>query len=937
MGWYLAALVAGFAALPLSFQLFRHLPDRGYTFSKALGLLAAGWVFWFLGSVGFLRNDAPGVLFATLVVAAAGLVWLGRPGLAALRAWLSAQRGLVLGAEALFLVCFALMAFIRYHDPKIFGTEKPMEFMFMNSILRSPAFPAQDAWLAGHAISYYYFGYVLVTALARVTATASSVAFNLGLALLFALIAAGTHGVVLNLIALHAQPRERVRSLAAAYWPALLAPVFVLVVGNFYGLAELAYTNGYLSSTNIWAVRYYFGQADPANPAAVQANTALNDPAITAPGIRAGPVNFWAWLDLKQVEPPAPPPPAFTWNVGGNWFYGARVVHDRDLNGTETEAIDEVPVFSFLLGDMHPHVLALPFVVLAIGLALEWLLWGAGEWEVGSRQAAEGGRQAAEGSQQAPESVLRPPSFVTVSGQPPLVLSTSVLRRSSFVIPFALTALVLGGLSFLNTWDFPIYLFLLMTAFVLGLTLRAGWKPVLTAWWRVGALAVGLAVLSLALYFPFYLTFQSQAGGILPNVIWPTRFQQTFVFFGPPLIGVTIYLAWLVARGQRIFDRRAALVAGGGIVLVLLGVVVLMLLALSFSPALKAVVQSFLNPLSLGDALGLAVQRRIVDSAATVFPALLIGLCIGLGVGALRQVQPGPAAPAAAEALPAADEPAVGEAPRRAWRRERAESPGAYLNAGRREVTLAQPAVLMVLAMLLTGALLLIGPEWVYLRDNFGTPMNTIFKFYFQTWTLWSLAAAFGIWHMAQAARRVTRWVAVSLVTLAALGGLVYTLTMLYSITANYTDPPTLDGMAYFAAQYPDEWAGIQWLRTNVPGLPVVAEAVGGAYNIEESNIAMATGLPTVMGWTNHEGQWRGASYGLVAERPDQIKMLYQVRDWNTAQAILDHYQIQYVIIGNEERAKYNPIYLPKFDNNMDNVFKSNTLTIYRRKPTAAQ
>ena len=196
---------------------------------------------------------------------------------------------------------------------------------------------------------------------------------------------------------------------------------------------------------------------------------------------------------------------------------------------------------------------------------------------------------------------------------------------------------------------------------------------------------------------------------------------------------------------------------------------------------------------------------------------------------------------------------------------------------------------------------------------------------------------AFGIWHMAQAARRVTRWVAVGLVSLAALGGLVYTGATLYSITSSYTGAPTLDGMAYFALQYPDEWAGIQWLRANVPGLPVVAQAVGGAYNIEESSIAMATGLPTVMGWTNHEGQWRGASYALVAERPDQIKSLYQVRDWNTAQAILDRYQIEYVIIGNEERTKYNPIYLPKFDDHMDTVFKSGTLTIYRRKPAAAQ
>jgi hypothetical protein len=316
------------------------------------------------------------VLFGVLVVAVGGLVWLGRPGLAELRAWLSQQRWMVLGAEAVFAVSFGLMAVVRANNPEILGTEKPMEFMFINSILRSPAFPAHDAWLSGHAISYYYFGYVIIAALARVTATTSSVAFNLGLSLLFALVAAGAHGVVLNLMALE---KHRARSLTAAFWPALLGPVLVLVVGNFYGLAQLAYTNGAFADSNIWAVRYYFGAQDPANSPEVQKNAA--DPAITEPGIRAGPVNFWAWLDLKQAELPAPAaPPALTWNVGGQWFYGARVIHDRNLDGPEVEAIDEMPAFSFLLGDMHPHVLSLPFSVLAIGLALEWLLWGASEW-----------------------------------------------------------------------------------------------------------------------------------------------------------------------------------------------------------------------------------------------------------------------------------------------------------------------------------------------------------------------------------------------------------------------------------------------------------------------------------------------------------------------------------------------------------------------------
>ena len=61
------------------------------------------------------------------------------------------------------------------------GTEKPMELAFINAIMRSPTFPPSDPWLSGYAISYYYFGYVLVALLAKLTALPGAVAFNLGL------------------------------------------------------------------------------------------------------------------------------------------------------------------------------------------------------------------------------------------------------------------------------------------------------------------------------------------------------------------------------------------------------------------------------------------------------------------------------------------------------------------------------------------------------------------------------------------------------------------------------------------------------------------------------------------------------------------------------------------------------------------------------------
>ncbi len=38
--WYLAVSLFGLLALPLTFRFFEHLPDRGYVFSKPLGVLA---------------------------------------------------------------------------------------------------------------------------------------------------------------------------------------------------------------------------------------------------------------------------------------------------------------------------------------------------------------------------------------------------------------------------------------------------------------------------------------------------------------------------------------------------------------------------------------------------------------------------------------------------------------------------------------------------------------------------------------------------------------------------------------------------------------------------------------------------------------------------------------------------------------------------------
>ena len=50
--------------------------------------------------------------------------------------------------------------------------------------------------------------------------------------------------------------------------------------------------------------------------------------------------------------------------------------------------------------------------------------------------------------------------------------------------------------------------------------------------------------------------------------------------------------------------------------------------------------------------------------------------------------------------------------------------------------------LLFALMLAAIGLGLVLVPEIVYLRDNFGWRMNTIFKFYYQAWLLFGVAGA---------------------------------------------------------------------------------------------------------------------------------------------------------------------------------------------------
>ncbi len=137
-----------------------------------------------------------------------------------------------------------------------------------------------------------------------------------------------------------------------------------------------------------------------------------------------------------------------------------------------------------------------------------------------------------------------------------------------------------------------------------------------------------------------------------------------------------------------------------------------------------------------------------------------------------------------------------------------------------------------VLLMIALGALLIIGPDFLYLRDNFGYRINTIFKFYYQAWIVLSLCGCLWNHHayfVVCAARPMSHFSV--LFALVLIVGLTYPALSLLTKTNNFKPPSgyTLDDFDRVQRENPDEAAAITWLRSAPDG--VVAEAVGGAYS----------------------------------------------------------------------------------------------------------
>ncbi len=787
LAWLIALWAMSLVGFPIASSVtgLGRLADRGWAVSRALGILLLGWITWVGGTLGVIPNSQAGIGAALILMAAVSgsLAWRRR---AELGDFLRRRWTVVATTEALFLALFAFWALVISEVPAINHTEKPMDFGIFNAVANATEFPPEDPWFSGHAIAYYYGGHHVAAMLKTLTGVPSPVAYNLAVATLPAMLGAGVLGLIYGLLRLGG---SRVTPALVVGVGAALA---IALLSNLSGALEFAYVRGF------------------------------------------GGEGVWNWIGIKGLEPPAGGsgwlPDGFWW-----WWRGTRVIDTLAESGASLDyTITEFPMFSFLLGDLHAHVTALPFLTLALSLALSILI------------------------------ASDPPDINWLTQRP---------------WEFGTLALTLGGLAFINAWDFPVYLFIVGGAAALRWiswksrpppvtlhgpppadeTIRPAGIAALAQPMGQAALAtIALAVAGVILYLPFYLSFDSQTSGILPYTGPSSRPFLFFAVIGAPAI---------LAAG---FVGRAALDAGWpsgdrrGVGIVFVGIAVAVFAVWLIGVAVRVSVSP--DDVSLAD--GLVVGRLML-----ALPLLLVGAASAYCAVVLS------------------------------W------------GTGRTQW------LVFALALAAVGFFLLGGAELFHISDQFGNRMNTVFKFYYQAWLLLGIAGAVGMyymlaipirqqwiteWPMLVSTLRLT-WVAVVAVLLLAStyypAGAILERTGWTSDGEGWSDN-TLSGLEFLRRSEPGEYEAIMWLAESAgPGR--ILEAVGNDYS-GYGGFSAATGRATPLSWEGHERQWRGDDINPeLARRRADVETVYTSDNAVEARGLLQHYGVRWLVVGSRETSAY--------------------------------
>ncbi len=852
--WYLALQLMALAAIPLCWRALKGLPDRGYAVAKSVGLAGAAMFAWLLASFHLMDWGRPAVLVgiigvAMLSVLASGGHWR--------QLWVDhkANWRWIVAAEAIFLVAFLVFVYFRSLNPDLWhparGGEKPMEFAYFNAIIKSTHFPAYDPWFAGGYINYYYFGWVIFASVVRLTGIVPAVSFNLAVGTVFGLAILNSWAFVSSAVSF----LSRYLRLRSVWYPiglGLLGSLFVCIIGNLD-----------------MARRIGLGE--------------MNFPPVSSSGL----LGLGSVGDIIRG----------TWRAVVDWRMpplDAYWTPTRVIGGT----VNEFPYFSMLFADLHPHMMAIPFSLLAMVIALG--IVASHVWPEDRPAPVETGY----------------PAFGIAGGIRNWIDEIHwkpVIDRLWLIV---LAGIVSGLLYPLNTWDFPTYLVVTAGSFLLLDTLGSAvaanrgrefdWRLTFANLRRTAVSAVAIVLIGRLLFFPYYTNYATQIAGFDPWTEPRSLPSQYLVIHGFFLFVIASYLIIDLLQTVRPFELDGIELPGLG-VLRGAGAGSTGIVASGATETETERGTLSLNPawVVAGISAVFLILSLLTKEIMLLFPALLVLI--------LAQ----------------------------AYERQR------------------DPMRLFILGMLTVALGLSAFVENYTLHGDIGR-MNTVFKFYLQIWMLYGLASAVALVLIVVAFRRWVPlyvqipWAIVFAVLLAAT--LVYPV---YATRARLDDrfnelPRTLDGMAYMPyatyADAPDgqppvemnldqDYQALIWMQDNIQGSPVVLEAWANLYRWG-SRVSVYTGLPTVIGWDWHENQQRPGYAELITKRRADVDAMFAAgSSFQNIRPLLDKYHVQYIYIGPLERIYYGDAGVEKFeqgaqDGLLDIVYDQDGVTIYRYAPT---
>lgn len=457
--WYLLALVLGVAAMPLTGRLFRRFQDRGWMFSKVTAIAVSGFLTWFLVAVKIIKFTTMTCIVVTLVCVAASLILYCREQKAGFECIPFAHLNLVYAEELLFFAAFLLWTYFAGFHPAAYGTEKFMDYGFMEAMMRSKTLPATDLWYSQGKINYYYGGQYFAVFLTKLSGAKVELTYNLMRTFVAGLAFAMPFSLVYQMVTDRLGRIRTGRKKALPYVTGILAGISVSIAGNMHYVV--------------------YGQIIPF----IQ--------------------------KLKGEE------------VSSYWFPDATryIGFNPDV---EDKTIHEFPCYSFVLGDLHAHVVDIMFVLLLLGLLYAW---------------------------------MKKVRTTELSGES---MSRREFWKKQLLMPQLLAAgALLGMFHWTNYWDFVIYFVVTCGAAlfmnIIGQKGKIRWVLEVTA-----AQAVEIMTLATVIILPFTLQFDTsnmvQGIALAKHHSLP---HQLLVLWGLPGILTILFVVSLLIEKLRGAEQKS--------------------------------------------------------------------------------------------------------------------------------------------------------------------------------------------------------------------------------------------------------------------------------------------------------------------------------------------------------------------------------------------